>query len=514
MSRLKNFVHSLTSGYALLAFNTVYALVSARLGLQYLSNRGPGLWMLVLNAAGFLQLVDLGMSGSIFRTLVDHKDQPAGGAYGSFIKTSVLVLLVQGLIIAVLGLALAAVLPSWVLAKEDYPAYHKIFTVLFGAQCLVMGVFFPARIASYILQAHSRFDIFNYAGMGNQAAGLAALWIGFRLGWGFNSLIAGVIASNVTGYGLSLVMVARLRLWPPAGAWGRAQWKVFKELFAFGSDLFLLGVGYQLLNATQAAIASRTCGLVGATVWGFSTKAFLLAQQIVNQLLTFSSSALSEMIVRGEPQRLRARFRDLLVLTVSASVFIGAGLGVCNSSFVEIWSKGKVSWNPLNNWLMALLLVVTCLTRCHTGLPGLLKRIGNLRYLYFLEGMSFLALSLLLAPRYGLSAILVTAIAMDVLWSGIYGVWRSARYFNETMFNVAFGWTKVSWNYLAAMAVPSVGWWWLTSLWFSGIRQFLLGGTGVAVLGLLLLWWIGLTPDLKSQLSSMLSKFKLKLGLS
>src|SRR5260221_12636265 len=104
--------------------------------------------------------------------------------------------------------------------------------------------------------------------------------------------------------------VMGLNLFPPAGAWGRANRETFHELFSYGRELFLLSVGLQLVSASQIIVISRTLGFDAAAIWTIATKAFMLAQQIVYRPLDFSSAALSEMMAREERERRLARFRD------------------------------------------------------------------------------------------------------------------------------------------------------------------------------------------------------------
>src|SRR5437867_1582970 len=103
-----------------------------------------------------------------------------------------------------------------------------------------------------------------------------------------------------------------LRLLPPRHRWGRPQYKLFREIFAFGSEMFLLSLGLQLLNASQVLIITWTQGLAAAAVWSIATRTFQLGFQFVQRIFAFSGAALGEMIVRGEHATLRRRFRDIL----------------------------------------------------------------------------------------------------------------------------------------------------------------------------------------------------------
>src|SRR5207248_1496529 len=173
----------------------------------------------------------------------------------------------------------------------------------------------------------------NYAQIVQLAAGFAAQWLTFHQGWGLYSLLAASAANTLFGVAHNLVWVLKLRLFPVAGEWGRLSAKIFKEVFDFGRDLFLLLVGVQLLNASQIVIITRTLGLTPATVWSFATRTFVLGYQVVSRIFDFSSSALGEMVVRREEERLRRRFREIFLLTASLAVFIGASVALCNGSF-------------------------------------------------------------------------------------------------------------------------------------------------------------------------------------
>src|SRR5436190_22710983 len=118
MSRLKRYAHSLASGYAALFANVLFSLASVPVAMHYLSNEEFGLWVLAAQVSAYLALAEFGMSGSIARILIDHKDNRNGGIYGAVIKTGALVLVIQGAAIGLLG----AVLSIWLAGLFDVPA--------------------------------------------------------------------------------------------------------------------------------------------------------------------------------------------------------------------------------------------------------------------------------------------------------------------------------------------------------------------------------------------------------
>jgi len=613
MSRFRNAARSLTSGYAALGANGLYLLASVPLAIRYLSDYEFALWNIVVQVAGYLLLIDFGITGAVSRILIDHKDNRESGSYGSVIKTGMLVLLVQGGIIILGGIVLTWIFPSLLAIREDYA---RIFKLLIFGQCLLLGGFFVTRIFTGMLQAHQRFDVINYAQILQLLAGFITQWFTFHIGWGLYSLLAASAANTAVGVVHNFVWVLYLRLFPSKDHWGRTSSNIFKEVFAFGKDLFVMAIGLQLLNASQMVIIARTLDVTAVTVWTIATKSFLLAQQVVARISDFSSSALGEMIVRGERDRLRQRFRELLIITASVAVFAGASVALCNGSFIAVWLKGgshtingremkdvrslssrltehadpvsqfvwtqfsessretirtststnalqatlvtelnnlltnsiyepqrfkdvalsqetkyllnrklhggwlarlnrllledafpeqiessikfSSAWPWRNDVLLGLLLIVTSVTRCHIGLTGQTKQIGAMRFVYFLEGLSFVVAACLAAPRFGMTGIIAAAVVANILWSGAYGFWRTARYFGIRVSEPLFAWLRPSYLYLFSMTPITVLIAWGTAGLFI-VPRFYVCATILFFIGSTLLWIIGLNNELRRE---------------
>ena len=300
MSRFKRFANSLLSGYALILVNILYTLASVPLALHYLSKEEFGLWVLVTQVCNFnTLLVDFGMSGALARILIDHKDDATSTKYGAVIQTGLLVLAVQGVIIAGVGSLVSYWLPHWM----DVPEKNwRVFRLLVSGQCVMLAISFVLRIFSFTLQAHQRYDICNYANLVSFAAGLAGMWAGFAAGLGLYSLLLGGAVTFVVSGVVTAWQTWRLGLFPARGRWGQPDRATFKELFFYGTDMFLVSIGQQLISASQAPVISCTLGLEAVTVWSIATKLFMLSQQVVYRLLDYSTAAFSEMTFPSAPR--------------------------------------------------------------------------------------------------------------------------------------------------------------------------------------------------------------------
>src|ERR1041385_4320536 len=134
MSRFRKYAHALATGYALLAANILFTLAQWPLAIRYLSKEEFGLWTAVASLSMNLQLlVDLGMSGSGSRILIDHKDDRDSGAYGTILKTGALAMLAQGALIALAGSALSFGLPRWMNIATEF---HAVFRNLMIGHCV------------------------------------------------------------------------------------------------------------------------------------------------------------------------------------------------------------------------------------------------------------------------------------------------------------------------------------------------------------------------------------------
>ena len=366
MSRFRRGVHSFASGYAVLIANAVYSLVSWPLAMRFLkSDSYFGLWGLMASIAGYMSLIDMGMSGSVSRLLVDHKDDPGGGNYGSLIKTGWLVLMTQAAIVVFAGYSLSVPL-SHILKIE--PEFQAEFVALMRWQTTTLALSFFMRIFSQILTAHQRMDIVNYSQIGTLLLNLMLLWFFLSKSHSVLSLAWAQLSALFVGSLSLLLACGRLELFPAPGAWGRASWTYFRELFGYGKDLLLVSVGAQLIVSSQSMIITGRIALVMAGVWYAGTRAFNLISQAVWRISDVTGPAFSEMMARGERDLLKERYRTSASLTASFAAFAAVCFALCNSLFVNVvgdWTHHPVKWAPLNDVLLGGWMITNAVQRSH-----------------------------------------------------------------------------------------------------------------------------------------------------
>jgi O-antigen/teichoic acid export membrane protein len=442
-----------------------------------------------------MSLIDLGMSGSVARLLIDHKDDRASGTYGGLIQTGWLVLAVQGLIVWLAGFGLAPLL-SKLLAIS--PGLQSEFIALMRWQTTTWALSFVVRIFGHLLQSHQRMDLINYNQIAMLGLGFVLLWFFFHAGQGVFSLAwAGLIGAGCSAAVLVLTCW-RLGLFPAAGEWGRPSWRYFRELFGYGKDLFLVGVGTQLIMASQTMIITRRLGLETAAIWAIGTRMFTLVSQVIWRIFDVSAPALAEMIVRRETKLLRERYQTLVILSASLSGFAAVAYALCNQSFVEVWVG--IAWPSGNDALLGFWMIVMAVLHCHVCFMMNAKQIGSLPYVLFVEGWVFVTAAILATHWGGLPAIIACSVICSTLFSGAYGVWRVSEYFELPVREVAWRWLAPARRVLFLFAPAGLGAWcglqWVDNPMLRLAAGVLLSGS----LGFYLLLRYGLSQPVQSEL--------------
>lgn len=499
MSRLKHYTRTLASGYLLLAVNTVFTLASIPLALHYLPRAGLGLWAVTTQVAGYLALVDFGLSGALARLLVDYKDRRDSADYGSMVQTGMLVSGVQG---ALLGIAAGALffMPGVVpgLAADDQVNFRGLML----GQCLLLALGFAGRTFTSLLWAHQRTDLGNVAQIAGFAVNFAVQWLAFRSGAGVFSLLWGQFAGVALSIGLSAVACQRERLLPQRGCWGRADWTRFREVFSFGREVFLFTLGSQMINTSQTLILAPVLGFDAAGVWSVCTRTYLLVCQVVWRIMDFSATPLAEMYARGEQALLLRRFRGVTVLTGVVAVVGAVLFAACNQRFVTVWTHGAVSWPAENDALLGLWCVIMAVQRCHTGVLGVTKQFGTLKLVYLLEGAVFTCLALWSAPRRGFPAMILSSIVATLTLSFLHGMWRTKMDFNLPWGEV-LRWLGPAARAALVLVPLGAAVWWVTA----GLRPILgllAAGALIGCVGAWLTLRLGLDAEMREKVGGQL----------
>jgi O-antigen/teichoic acid export membrane protein len=409
--------------------NIFYTLFSVRLALHYLGKEQFGLWALALQISGYMGLLELGMSSATSRFLANHKDEVNGGEYGSLLLTSGLVFAIQGGGVALAGTAFSFVAPGLFHIPDAQTSDFRWVLVIITS---LSGFSIATRSLGGPLWAFQRMDVTNLLAIMTLVVGYGALWLGFSLGYGIYSLAYAGIPTAVLSPLIIGIVCSRNGYYPARGSWGRPRWSLFKKLFSFGKDVLLMALGSQLVNASQVMILSRIAGLDAAATFSVGTKFYTMGQQFVGKVLENSAPALTEIFVRGDRERFKERFWNVVSVTAFLATIGAAGLMVGNQLLISVWTSGVIHWNLGADVILAALLIATSLSRCFVGIFGMVGELAPVRYIYFLEGCLFIVTALPAVRYFGVTGVLAASLLAHLAVTMIISV-RIASTWLETM---------------------------------------------------------------------------------
>jgi O-antigen/teichoic acid export membrane protein len=452
VTRLRQFIRGVGSSWLALLATVVYSILSVPVALRYLSVDEFGLFVLLLQVAAYFTLVEIGMSAATARILVDYKDDPNNGNYGSVILTGFCVFATQALIVLTVGILVA----PWIVVVIGVPAaFAEIATFLLRWLAVTSALTMAFRIYGSILYANKRLDLIHIFMGANILFALGVLTVILAAGGGLAGLVWLFVAQTILAILLPLLTCQKLGLLPRKGCWGQPSIEKFRELFVFGRDIFLVNVGNQVLEASQLIIVTRTMGLTAAAIWSVSTKLFALVYQLISKIEGTAIVFFAEMMVRGEKDKLSTRFRQVYQLTAAVAVVTLSVAVAINGPFVSAWAKPALAWSIYLSSLLAVFVLLNTLTRCGGDFIIHTKKIGAFRYVYFMEAAAFVVLALGLSTRFAFYGVLGASLLCLILFRGTYTAWRMSRYFGQPM--KVFWWTWVRRPLVAALLlVPFV----------------------------------------------------------
>jgi hypothetical protein len=265
-----------------------------------------------------------------------------------------------------------------------------------------------------------------------------------------------------------------------------------------------------MISASQMILVSRILGLDAAGVWSVCIKSFNMARLVICRLYDSCAAGFSEMIVRGEIGQFRGRFAEMVALSAVGAGYFGVLGAFGNRGFVHFWTGGRLSWDSWSDIAAGAYLFSFTVTRCYTGLTGIVKRIGNYKYVSLLEGVLVIVGGIMLTPRFHFCGVLLSSLLANLLCSGVYGAFRVSRYFKTSLVEVTFGWLKNAFLYALIFALAALGIFWLGSR-FRGPLPFLTTAVLAGLVGIVLALLFGLPCEIRKEVVHFGTEFKQKI---
>ncbi|HUA96645.1 MAG TPA: lipopolysaccharide biosynthesis protein [Acidimicrobiales bacterium] len=414
----RRFARNAASNYALTAVLAAVALVTTPILTRHLGPQRFGVWVFVGSVVTYVQLLDLGLGGSVVATLARLSGQGAEDELEGTLTTSFFLLVLLGVLALVVCGAAAEFLPRTLHLDPTLRGTTRDLLLLLG---LDVAVSIPMDTFGCGLVALQRFDLLNATLVG-VALGQAVAWVVVMVAVGGGLIMLGLVTIGISlaGQGVRYVLLRRLlpglRITPAGFDRSRVR------ALASPAGWYALGdVITNFLDQASVLILGIVRNVTSSGLFAVGQKLATLGTQMgtaVSQPLFPHAAAL---VGQGDESTLGETTRSATVVSAGATVPFCLIVGVLARPALLAW----VGPTYARAATAVVILAVAYGIKSFLVAPVMITSgAGGQRVVALLDlakGVVQVVLAVVLGAAYGVTgvawAVLVTTVAVDVCWS-------------------------------------------------------------------------------------------------
>ena len=432
MERSRRFIAAVGSGYAVVVATALFNLVSVPMALAHLGREGLGVAATILLINSFGQVLQLGVGPSIARFVVDCVHEADRNRLGSLLKLGIVVGLAQTVVLSLI--AWSGV--GWLSAVFSIPPnFTSQFQSTLTASLLAVAFGFLFVPIHQLLYAGQRIDLVNYISIGTQGLSTATLLLCLSMDLEIHSYAIAVWVQVVAGTILAVYFSRKLGILPKLIGCP-TDWSTLPSLARFSGNVMVASLGLQLIAIAPALVINRILGAASMGDWTVGTRLIQLGAQLTARIPNAAEPTLWEIFAKGDKSQCALRLTHTAQIATTIGILTGAVVLAANGNFVNLWSNGKVAWPLINDAMGAGIIIVSSLAATLCMLPGITKRLGQMKYIYPSEGLVILGLLCVPYLVTDLAAVLFAMLTSLVLVRLSYGLSRASNDLNESLLTV------------------------------------------------------------------------------
>ncbi len=392
----------------------VSSLVSVPLTVGYLGKEQYGLWMAIGSLLTWATLADFGMARGLQNHLSEAYGREDHEQAGRLMSTAFFALLFLAILLGILFIPALYLVPWASILHITEPALLAELRPALGAVMAVFLLQFPLSVVGQAYAAYQRGHVGNLFGIASSVLSLALLLVVIheRLGLPWLILASGGLGVGVTLASLTYLVREMPFLRPRLALVTRAA---MAGLVRVSTPMLIFELGSLLINESQLLLIARLIGVAAVTDYSIFLKVFSVPIFFVTMIDGPYVPMFREAYSRGDSVWFREAFFKIQWIKVALTL-LGSVLFLAFGNLATgLLSKQAVRFEwPV--WAMAgLLLIVGCWNGTYNNLFMAIERLWTLVLLILLNGLVTVALTYLLASRYGLLGVLIAITTFSLL---------------------------------------------------------------------------------------------------
>ena len=393
----------------LLAIGTSFALTPFILG-----SLGPatyGLWVLVGSLVAYGSLFDLGIGGTVVRSVAADRARGDAAAVREVIATSLVLYAGLGIVVVALSAVLAMAVPGLFRLDGVDAATASTLVLVMG---VTLGVTLPSTTAWSVLRGIQRYDVVSGIRIVGTLASAALTVVVLAAGLGVVALVA--IALPVTLLTQLLAGLAIRRLAPEYGVRLEAVRRSrVRAIASFGWPLFVQDVAGRLQGKTDEIVIAAMLPIAAVTPYALARKLSVIPQQLAEQF----TAVLLPMAAALDGRAERDGARTLLVvgtrITLALFVPVALTIALLAGPIVTAWVGPGFPDAPLLVVLLSVALLLDMATWPAGSVLQGVDRHRPLAGIALATGIANVALSLALVGPMGLVGVALATLLPNVV---------------------------------------------------------------------------------------------------
>lgn len=381
-----------------------------------------GIWVLILSVTGFLDLFDLGVSGSVVKYVAEYRAKGDNEGLNSICSTAFYIFLVAGTVVLLLSFVLSSFVQFFRIPRDEILMSRWIMLIV-GFQ---IGLTLPSGFFTGYMRGIQRYDH------------VAAIRLTFFCVRSFF-----IVAFVSMGYGLITMALIQLMSTIVGGATRaiyvyRANPGLRLRIDLISRDKFAMVGRYSILIFLYF-LAQRLVFSAGGLVIGYYLTAaaitfYAIPQRLVDELrvLIMSTGVLQPTVSHLNAQGQNMKVQKVLVNGTKYSMMIvlpiAASYIVVGDIFISLWMGQRYAAA-----CYGVLVVLTCAVVANVSqftstqiLQGIARH-GSTAYITIFEAAANLALSIVLVKKYGIIGVAVGTLIPMLCSNLIVIPWYTCR---------------------------------------------------------------------------------------
>lgn len=428
MSRTKNYLSGLATGYAVTFTTIAVGLWLTPFTLQFLNREEYAIFTLAGDMLMWLGLLDIGISSGLSVQAAQLAGKPDAERLNRLASTAFFTQNIISVVIFIIGCTLAISFPNFFKINPALNQQAILVTIL-----MVTGVAINIFVQTFssLLIANQQVYIDNLIKISLVLIRTVFTVIFLLMGWKMMALAtANLIAVIITA---SLAVLRVWRLLPSlqiSMKW--YSWDVLKSTGQLGIWFSLGGLAGIVITSLDRIVTAKIISIELVTTLSLTGRLYVLFGGLLQQITNISRPMLGQLLGNGKIELAFERYRQIFLFSTGATIIIAAVIFSINNIFIRLW-VGEENYGGF--WLdaaLALNMVTHAWVLPNRAIlsSNLIVRPQTLSRL--VEGALNIILSIFLAKLLGVIGVVFSTAIAGILTSNWYLPFLTSKMFNRS----------------------------------------------------------------------------------